>query len=760
MDVKKSLRLDAVKKIKLDSLDILGDALYVVAGAATGMAELSFGASPFGFALLCAVPRRRVLAVLAGLLLASLAQRQALPFLACVLLTVVLRASLSVVGGKRRGEKIFSRIFEEHISLRVVSAAIGAFGLGLYRLLGSGFLYYHLIGAIISVILAALAASLWVSVGNVTDKDYTKSKSIIIRAVGFVTLCVSVVLGLREISFYGISFSALACMFISLVVMRKKGILYASFLSIFMGLAVSVTYAPLFVFATLCYGFVSGVSPVLAAVASFAVGMAWGVYTDGIFAVTNLLAALLAANVLFLTVDRLFFTEAAEAAPTVEPAEPTVKSYGDARELALARLDDAAGRIKLLCEGFSSLSDMLLEETMNIPDLTKIGEMSKRVGKGLSVEIGEIGETADGIAANSEVEGDIYPVYKSLFADEQRMRALAMDYRALSDYVAGIMVENESEYSADKELGERIGKELCKLFERNDMCAGVFGEYAKRIIVTCGDIDILERQKSRIESVVGRVCGFPVKAKEPSELEGVAYVSMYRVAVLDAVCAGRRRSAAGEGKYCGDSFGSVLREDGGRLFAYISDGMGSGSEAAATSELCAAFLDKLLPVNMMASKSPDATLRMLNGFLCGRNGSVIRECSATVDLAIFDLIGCRADFYKSGAAPTYVFREGALFKLRSRTVPIGIVSDPDIGRINMELLPGDVIIMVSDGITEGKEECSELFSMLRTRLLTHTADGLADAIMEYADERGCTDDVSALVIKVSEKSLWEMQKKI
>ena len=202
MDVKKSLRLDAVKKIKLDSLDILGDALYVVAGAATGMAELSFGASPFGFALLFAVPRRRVVAVLAGLLLASLAQRQALPFLACVLLTLVLRASLSVVGGKRRGEKIFSRIFEEHISLRVVSAAIGAFGLGLYRLLGSGFLYYHLIGAIISVILAALAACLWVSVGNVTDKDYTKSKSIIIRAVGFVTLCVAVVWGLREISFY------------------------------------------------------------------------------------------------------------------------------------------------------------------------------------------------------------------------------------------------------------------------------------------------------------------------------------------------------------------------------------------------------------------------------------------------------------------------------------------------------------------------------------------------------------------------------
>ena len=751
MDVKKSVRLDTDKKIKLDGLDILGDALYVCAGAATGMAQLSFGALPFGFALLCAVPQRRVVAVLAGLLLSSLSQSKMLPFVGCVLLTLAIRALLSIIGGKQRGEKIFTRLFEEHVSLRVISAAIGAFTLGFYRLYGSGFLYYHLIGAMISVILAAVSCFLWINVGNVTDESYTKSKSIVLRTVGFMTLCVAVVWGLRGLSFYGISFSALACMFISLVVMRKKGILYASFLSIFMGLAVSVTYAPLFVFSTLCYGFVSSVSPLLAAVASFSVGMAWGVYTDGIFAISTLLAALLSANVLFFTLDKLFLTSDFEEDSAPVESEPTVESYGDARELALVRLDDAAGRIKLLCQGFSSLSDILLDESTAAPDLSGVGEMSKKLGLGLSVEIGEMGEKSDTDA------DELYPYYKSILADEQRIRALAMDYRALSDYVAGIMVENQSDYIADRELGERVSRELCKALGRDDMRAGVFGEYAKRILVSSTCTSVLEKYKAQIENAVERVCGFPVKAKEPSEISGIAYMSMYRVAVLDATCAGRRRSALGEEKYCGDSFGSVLREDGGTLFAYISDGMGSGREAAATSELCSAFLEKLLPVNMMSSRSPDVTLRMLNGFLCGRNGSSARECAATVDLGIFDLIGCRADFYKSGAAPTYVFRDGALFKLRARTVPIGIVSEPDVGRINMELLPGDVIIMVSDGITEGKEECSELFGMLRTRLLTHTADGLADAIIEYANERGCTDDVSALVIKIKEKSLHQMR---
>ena len=752
MDVKKSVRVGSDKKIKLESLDVFGDVIYAAAGAAVGMATLPFGALPFGFSLLCAVPRRRVAAVTAGLLLASLSQSKILPLVGCILLTLAIRALLGVSGGKHRGDKIRSRVFCEQTSLRVVSAALGAFALGLYRLIGSGFLYYHLIGTGISVAFAALGAFLWVSVGNVTDGEYTESRNTTLRAVGFMTLCVAVVWGLRSVSFYGISFSALTCMLISLVVMRKKGILYASFLSIFMGLAVSVTYAPLFVFSTLCYGFLSAVSPLLGAAASFSVGMAWGIYTDGIFAVSTLLAALLFANVLFFTVDKLFLIRTAEEKIEPEEAEVEAETYDDAREIALIRLDDAAGRIKLLCEGFSSLSDVLIDKTAAEPDLSGIGELSKRLGLGVSVEIGEMSQSV------GEEADDVYPYYKSAVADGQRMRALAMDYRAISDYVAGIMVENQSDYISDRELGERVSRELCRVLSRDDVRVGVFGECAKRILVTASEQGALEKYKAKIENAVSRVCGFPVRCGEPSEIAGVSYVSMYRMPVLDVTCAGRRRHAIGEEKYCGDSFGSVLREEGGTLFAYISDGMGSGKDAAAASELCSAFIERLLPVNMLSSRSPDVTLRMLNGFLCARSASPEGECSATIDLGIFDLIGCRATFYKSGAAPTYVFRDGALYKLHARTVPVGIVSEPDVGKINTELLPGDVIIMVSDGITEGKEECSELFSMLRKRLLTHTADELADAIMEYADERGCTDDVSALVIKVSEKSLWNMEK--
>lgn len=719
-----------------------GHILYALAGAAVGLVQLPFGASPFGFAVICAVPRKRVLATAVGVCLSVFARTtDKTAFLICVGITLLIRAFLSLLSARpETGQSRLSGIFEEHISLRIVCAAIGGFSTGAWKLLTGGFLYYYLYGAIISILSAALAAALWVGVGDVLDEKYLSKYPPALKTLGFMSLCAAVVYGVSELSFYGISLPAFLCMFLSLTAMRKKGILYGSFLAMLTGLAVSVTYAPLFVFATVCYGFISGVSPLLGAVASFAVGMAWGVYTDGMGALTSLLAALLAANVLFLTVDRLYFVE--ERQPKSESCEKkTVDGNEQERlDVALARLDDTAGRIKLLCEGFSSLSGTLLGLDSAPPPLGGIGEYAQKVGRGLSVEIGELGESTE--------EEIPVGLYEDLWADEQRTRALALDYRALSDYLAGIMVENQKDYTVDQKLTDALVEELERSFGKGAARATAFGETAQRIIVTASEKEFFVSNQKELKRVTERVCGYSLKAGDVCESGESFYVIFRRVPMLTFTCAGLRKSSAAESDFCGDSFGTVCREDGGRLFAYISDGMGSGREAAATAELCTAFLQKLLPVNMSAGSPVESTLEMLNGFLRGINGSGMRECAATVDLGVIDLMDCRACFYKSGAAPTYVFRDGDLFKLKARTVPVGIVKEPDVGRISIELLPEDTVIMVSDGVTEGREECPELFELLQTRLLTHNAEQLAEAIMRYVDERGCSDDASVLVIKI------------
>ena len=126
----------------------------------------------------------------------------------------------------------------------------------------------------------------------------------------------------------------------------------------------------------------------------------------------------------------------------------------------------------------------------------------------------------------------------------------------------------------------------------------------------------------------------------------------------------------------------------------------------------------------------------------------MHECSATVDLMELDMAESRARFYKSGAAPTYVFRNGGLFKLRSHTVPVGIMKDIDAGKLDLEVSVGDVIVMVSDGVTDGKEECPWLFDLLRSQGNKATPDRLAELVVKYAKAEGTGDDISVVAIKI------------
>ena len=147
------------------------EAVYAVAGALTGLASLPFGASPFGFALLCAVGSHAP-SVLLGLCLSSLARNDGLVFIGAYLLTAVLRVAFGVADsatGHTKGKRmtvseLFGSMFSEHLSLRMISASVGAFCVGLYRLYVSGFLYYDLFGAILSITVAAFGTLLWYAV--------------------------------------------------------------------------------------------------------------------------------------------------------------------------------------------------------------------------------------------------------------------------------------------------------------------------------------------------------------------------------------------------------------------------------------------------------------------------------------------------------------------------------------------------------------------------------------------------------------------
>jgi stage II sporulation protein E len=158
---------------------------------------------------------------------------------------------------------------------------------------------------------------------------------------------------------------------------------------------------------------------------------------------------------------------------------------------------------------------------------------------------------------------------------------------------------------------------------------------------------------------------------------------------------------------CGDMTDAFIT-DGSYFYALISDGMGSGSSAAYTSGVCSMFIEKMLS----AGNRADITLRMLNNVIRSENMGCGDECSATVDLLELDLMSGGASFIKSGAAPTYIAREGTVYKVSSRTMPVGIIKDADARITKFDTKKGDIIVMMSDGCCHDSEDCQWLVEYL------------------------------------------------
>jgi len=120
------------------------------------------------------------------------------------------------------------------------------------------------------------------------------------------------------------------------------------------------------------------------------------------------------------------------------------------------------------------------------------------------------------------------------------------------------------------------------------------------------------------------------------------------------------------------------------------------------------FIQKMLS----AGNRADVTLRMLNNVIRSENMGCGSECSATVDLLELDLMSGVASFIKSGAAPTYIARNDTVYKVSSRTMPVGIIKNADARITRFDTKKGDIIVMISDGCCHDSEDCPWLVEYL------------------------------------------------
>ena len=202
--------------------------------------------------------------------------------------------------------------------------------------------------------------------------------------------------------------------------------------------------------------------------------------------------------------------------------------------------------------------------------------------------------------------------------------------------------------------------------------------------------------------------------------------------------------ASGEaGTPCGDSHLACML-DGERLLVLVSDGMGSGDAARRESAGAVRLLGRFL----RAGAASGLAVETVNALLLNRGGD---DMFATVDMLILDLSTGEAEFTKLAACPTLIAREGRVRRVEGGRLPLGILERVSPGTNRARLLPGDVLLMATDGVMDavGEQALEALLQEGEEDMPSLTRRALA--LAERACEGGRRDDMTVVCLRVEER---------
>lgn len=209
---------------------------------------------------------------------------------------------------------------------------------------------------------------------------------------------------------------------------------------------------------------------------------------------------------------------------------------------------------------------------------------------------------------------------------------------------------------------------------------------------------------------------------------------------------------SGSEERCGDNCGWGLLSDG-KLAVALSDGMGKGELAACESERA---VNSILPL-LKAGMDAEMALQVLNLLWAMSNR---KEQFPTMDLALLDSVNRELVIYKVGAAPTVVVRAPRcrpgphasrqpapigpgpvvleppehIEILTAPAMPMGAAECSEIGSVSTLVMPGDRIIMMTDGILDSNRDDLELkwLRRLLTRIKSRNLQTVCDLIIREA----------------------------
>jgi serine phosphatase RsbU (regulator of sigma subunit) len=202
----------------------------------------------------------------------------------------------------------------------------------------------------------------------------------------------------------------------------------------------------------------------------------------------------------------------------------------------------------------------------------------------------------------------------------------------------------------------------------------------------------------------------------------------------------------------GGDYYDFLAFPGGRLGICIADVAGKGVAAA------------LLMSNVKAALVSSAAVESSTDRLTTRVNRILEQSIepgrfVTFFLASLDPTTLHLEYVNAGHPPPILLRaDGSAERLSEGGTILGILPDAAYARGTVTLGPGDVLALFTDGVTEAQGRDEELFGEERIESLlregprgtaSETLERLLGAVRSYEGERGPSDDLTAIVIRVS-----------
>lgn len=239
----------------------------------------------------------------------------------------------------------------------------------------------------------------------------------------------------------------------------------------------------------------------------------------------------------------------------------------------------------------------------------------------------------------------------------------------------------------------------------------------------------------KFEEEISFICGKPFMRPEFFINDSSTILRMCEKTNLNPLIMSKQHTNKGE-KYCGDSFQSFF--DGmGNFYVVMCDGMGTGFSASVSGNMSSKVISNMI----RAGINPKTAISISNSFLISKSDD---ETLSTVDIFSINLFSGESSFIKAGSASSFIKKGSEVIKVSSNTFPIGILTNFNISTTYCKLNKNDIVLVMSDGITDTGEEWIENLIRNEINILN-----LNDKILKTARSlRENDDDITSILIKI------------